>query len=44
MNANIVVAVAIVVALANPLVGTAAEIKIFTARAIATVLAERWNR
>ena len=40
LNANIVVAVAIVVALANPLVGTAAEIKIFTARAIATVLAE----
>ena len=40
MNVNIVVAAAIVVSLANPLVATAAEIKIFTARAIATVLAE----
>jgi len=40
MNAHIVVAVAIVIALANPRVGTAAEIKIFTARALATVLAE----
>lgn len=40
MNANIVAAVAIAVALANPPVGAAAEIKIFTARAIATVLAE----
>lgn len=40
MNANLVVAVTIVVALANPLVGKAAEIRIFAARAIATVLAE----
>ena len=40
MNANVVVAVALVVSLANPPVGTATEIKIFTARAIATVPAE----
>ena len=37
MNANLVVAVTIVVAQANPLVGKAAEIRIFAARAIATV-------
>jgi hypothetical protein len=40
MNVNIVVARAMVVALANPRAGAAAEIKIFTTRAIATVLAE----
>lgn len=39
MNA-IVAAVAMAVALANPVVRTAPEIKVFTARAIATVLAE----
>ena len=39
MNAT-VVAVAMAVALANPVVGTAPEITVFTARAIATVLAE----
>ena len=39
MNAT-VVAVAIAAALANPVVRTAPEIKVFTARAIATVLAE----
>ena len=39
MNATVVV-VAIAVALANPVVRTAPEIKVFTTRAIATVLAE----
>ena len=37
---GLVVAVVVLLALANPLVGTAAEVKIFTARALATVLAE----
>ena len=40
MIANIVVALAIAIAQANPPVGKAAEIRIFTARALATVLAE----
>ena len=40
MNPNVIVAVGIAVALANPVVAAAAEIKIFTARALATVLAE----
>ena len=40
MKATIAVAVVMAVALSNPVVGTAAEIKIFAARAIATVLAE----
>jgi molybdate transport system substrate-binding protein len=40
MNANLAVAVAIGLALANAPWGKAAEIKVFTARALATVLAE----